>query len=186
MRRQDLHERGGPSCWHTSQPRGQSSAGASSSAGACVRSRLRTLPPWGLHADPKGREIYRPAVLSAGSCAASSPMPDSDGRAQPWAVTPAPNARSRIKHASRRVSGSIFSGVTGNYFLSYRRNHDSAFKNEYQDIPGGKDGRCVGVTTLPPSQCRKSRKSEALTYRIPKGLSGPAHGKEYVYIIGDV
>ena len=28
---------------------------------------------------------------------------------------------------------------------------DSASKNEYQDIPGGKDGRCVNVTTLPPS-----------------------------------
>jgi hypothetical protein len=26
---------------------------------------------------------------------------------------------------------------------------DSAFRNEYQDIPGGKDGRCVGLT-LPP------------------------------------
>jgi hypothetical protein len=26
---------------------------------------------------------------------------------------------------------------------------DSASKNEYQDIPGGKDGRCVRVTTLP-------------------------------------
>ena len=24
-------------------------------------------------------------------------------------------------------------------------------KNEYQDIPGGKDGRCVRVTILPPS-----------------------------------
>ena len=31
---------------------------------------------------------------------------------------------------------------------------DSASKNEYQDIPGGKDGRCVRVTTLPPS-CAK-------------------------------
>jgi hypothetical protein len=31
----------------------------------------------------------------------------------------------------------------------------SASKIEYQDIPGGKDGRCVRVTTLPPScaQC---------------------------------
>jgi len=29
---------------------------------------------------------------------------------------------------------------------------DSASKNEYQDIPGGKDGQCVGVTTLPPSR----------------------------------
>ena len=28
---------------------------------------------------------------------------------------------------------------------------DSVSKNEYQDIPGGKDGRCVRVTTLPPS-----------------------------------
>jgi len=28
---------------------------------------------------------------------------------------------------------------------------DSASKNEYLDIPGGKDGRLVTVTTLPPS-----------------------------------
>jgi hypothetical protein len=28
---------------------------------------------------------------------------------------------------------------------------DSASKSEYQDTPGGKDGRCVGVTTLRPS-----------------------------------
>ena len=28
---------------------------------------------------------------------------------------------------------------------------DSASKNEYQDIPGGKGGRCIMVTTLPPS-----------------------------------
>jgi hypothetical protein len=28
---------------------------------------------------------------------------------------------------------------------------DSASKNEYQDTPGGKDGRCVRRTTLPPS-----------------------------------
>jgi hypothetical protein len=28
---------------------------------------------------------------------------------------------------------------------------DSASKNEYQYIPGDKDGRCVRVTTLPPS-----------------------------------
>jgi hypothetical protein len=34
---------------------------------------------------------------------------------------------------------------------------DSASKNEYQDIPGGKDGRCERVTTLPPScaECRE-------------------------------
>jgi hypothetical protein len=28
---------------------------------------------------------------------------------------------------------------------------DSAFKNEYQDIPGDEDGQCVRVMTLPPS-----------------------------------
>jgi hypothetical protein len=28
---------------------------------------------------------------------------------------------------------------------------DSASKNEYQDTLGGKDGRCVRLTTLPPS-----------------------------------
>ena len=28
---------------------------------------------------------------------------------------------------------------------------DSASKNEYQDIPGGKDGRCLRVKTIPPS-----------------------------------
>jgi len=28
---------------------------------------------------------------------------------------------------------------------------DSASKNVYHDIPRGKDGRCVKVTTLPPS-----------------------------------
>jgi hypothetical protein len=28
---------------------------------------------------------------------------------------------------------------------------DSASKNEYQDTPGGKDGLCIRLTTLPPS-----------------------------------
>ena len=58
---------------------------------------------------------------------------------------------------------------------------DSASKNEFQETPGGKGGRCVTVTTLPPSQCGKSRKSGALTYRIPKGLSRPVAGKLYLF-----
>jgi hypothetical protein len=28
---------------------------------------------------------------------------------------------------------------------------NSASKNEYQKTPGGKDGQCIRVTTLPPS-----------------------------------
>jgi hypothetical protein len=45
----------------------------------------------------------------------------------------------------------------------------SACKNEYQEILGVKDGRCVRVTILPTLQCQKSRKSGSLTYWNPKG-----------------
>ena len=51
--------------------------------------------------------------------------------------------------------GSIPGRVTVDFFRSIRQLHvprvDSASKNEYQDIPGGKGGLYVGVTTLPPS-----------------------------------
>jgi hypothetical protein len=44
--------------------------------------------------------------------------------------------------------------VTGDFFRGIRKVHvpgvESAFRNEYQDIPWGKDGLCVGLTTLPP------------------------------------
>ena len=39
---------------------------------------------------------------------------------------------------------------------------DSACKNEYQDTPESKGGRCVRVATLPPSEGRKSWKSGTL------------------------
>ena len=42
----------------------------------------------------------------------------------------------------------IFSGASDS---SMCPGVDSASKNEYQDIPGGKDGRYVRVTTLPTS-----------------------------------
>jgi hypothetical protein len=55
---------------------------------------------------------------------------------------------------SRKVPGSIPGRVTGDFFRSIRQFNVSgvysAFRNEYQDIRGGKDGRCVGLTTLPP------------------------------------
>jgi hypothetical protein len=53
-----------------------------------------------------------------------------------------------------KVPGSIHGRVTGDFFRGIRQVNvlgvDSAFRNEYQDIPGGKDGRCVRLTTLPP------------------------------------
>jgi hypothetical protein len=49
---------------------------------------------------------------------------------------------------------------------------DSASKNKHQDSLGGKNGRCVRVTTLSLSECRKSRKSGAITYRNPLGHLG--------------
>jgi hypothetical protein len=49
---------------------------------------------------------------------------------------------------SLKVIMGIFSGASDS---SMCPGVDSASKNEYQDIPGGKDDRCVRVTTLPPS-----------------------------------
>ena len=61
---------------------------------------------------------------------------------------------------SRGISGSIPSGVSGGFSEATDGTMcpgvDSASKNEYQDTPGGKGGRCVRVTTLPHSQCLKS------------------------------
>jgi len=47
-----------------------------------------------------------------------------------------------------RTYSRIFSGASDS---SMCPGVDSASKNEYQDIPGGKEGWCVRVTTLPPS-----------------------------------
>jgi hypothetical protein len=96
------------------------------------------------------------------------------------------HAPTLIRTTSRRVSGSIISGVTGVFFSvatdgSMCPGVDLASKNEYQDTPGGKDGRCIRVTILPPSQCRKSRKSGALKLPVPLGPPRPVEGHLYLY-----
>jgi hypothetical protein len=48
------------------------------------------------------------------------------------------------------LSLGIFSGASDS---SMCPGVDSAPKNEYQEVPGGKDGRCIRVTTLPPAEC---------------------------------
>ena len=54
----------------------------------------------------------------------------------------------RSRDRSPVLSLGIFSEVTDGTMCP---EVDSASKNEYQDTPRGKDGRCVRVTTLPPS-----------------------------------
>ena len=53
---------------------------------------------------------------------------------------------------SRKVAGSISDGVIGIFRPHYGPGVDSASnRNEYQEyFLGGKGGRCVGLTTLPP------------------------------------
>ena len=52
---------------------------------------------------------------------------------------------------------------------------DSASKNEYQDIPGGKGARCVSVTTLPPS-CAECLVIWSLNRPEPSGRHKPVIG----------
>jgi hypothetical protein len=56
---------------------------------------------------------------------------------------------------SRRVSGSIPGDVAGDFFQNYRLNRvlesTQPLKMSIRKTPVGEDGRCVRVTTLPPS-----------------------------------
>ena len=52
---------------------------------------------------------------------------------------------------------------------------NSASKNEFQDIPGGKGGRCVRVTTLPPS-CAECLVIWSLNRKEPSGPHRPVKG----------
>ena len=58
------------------------------------------------------------------------------------------NTSGRTRDRFQAVTLGIYSVVAD---ISVCPEVDSASKNEYQDIPGGKGGRCVRVTTLPPS-----------------------------------
>ena len=68
--------------------------------------------------------------------------------------------------------------------ISVRPGVDSASKNEYQDIPGGKGGRCVRVTTLPPS-CADCLVIWSLNRPEPSGPHWPVIGiaLHFYYII---
>jgi hypothetical protein len=50
-----------------------------------------------------------------------------------------------------------------------------------RNLPGGKSGRHVGLTTFPPSMIRLAENVEASTSRIPKGLHGLLQGL-YLYL----
>jgi hypothetical protein len=82
-----------------------------------------------------------------------------------------------VRHCatSRKVPGSIPSGITQDFFRCIRQFHvpgvDSASKNEYQDTAGGKDGRCVWLTTY-YLQMPMSQNLEALTSQNPLGPIG--------------
>ena len=57
---------------------------------------------------------------------------------------------------------------------------DSASKNEYQDIPGGKGGWCVGVMTL-PSSCAECLVIWSLNQKPdPSGPARPVMGELYL------
>ena len=77
---------------------------------------------------------------------------------------------------NRKVAGSIPAGATG-FFIGIKsfRSHygpvvDSASnRSEYQEyFLGGKDGRCIRLTTLPPS-CAVVMKSGNLNFLEPSG-----------------
>jgi hypothetical protein len=63
--------------------------------------------------------------------------------------------------------------LPASWYLSYAPGSDSASnRNEYQEFSlGGKGGRCVGLTTLPPSRADCLRLLRASTSWNPKGLS---------------
>ena len=61
---------------------------------------------------------------------------------------------------------------------------DSASKSEYQDIPGGKGGRCVRVTTL-PSTCAERLEIWSLNRPEPSRTHRPVIGIALPFLLFD-
>jgi hypothetical protein len=92
--------------------------------------------------------------------------------------------RSWVRHcaARRKVSGSFSDGVTGIFHLYNPSDRTMTLgltqvsnRNEYHECfmggGGGKGGRCVGLTTLPPSCADGLEVWGASTSWKPQGLS---------------
>jgi hypothetical protein len=89
--------------------------------------------------------------------------------------------RTWLRHytTSRKVAGSIRGGVIG--IFHWHNTSDSADNgNEYQEyFLGGKDGRCLGLTTLlfPSADCFE------IGSRNHVKTSGPLQGQLYLYLL---
>jgi hypothetical protein len=78
----------------------------------------------------------------------------------------------------------VIFGVTGDFFVAPDNSkcpgsNQPLKKNEYQDTPGGKDGRCVWLTTY-HLQVPMSRTLEAWNSPQPSGPHRPVMGVFYV------
>ena len=95
----------------------------------------------------------------------------------------------RCSATNRKVAGSIPTSVSG-FFINIKsfRSHygpgvDSAFnRNEYQEyFLGGKGGRCVRLTNLPPS-CAVVMKSGNLNFLVPSGPLQACNGTDLSFL----